>query len=81
MIEFGTLCKDVITGFEGVATGKADYISGCNQILLAPKLGPDGAFRDSQWFDAQRVVMVPGGNVISLNNEGVKGPDRMALKR
>ncbi len=29
MINFGKRAKDKITGFEGIITGKADYMYGC----------------------------------------------------
>lgn len=52
---FGKTGRDIVSGFEGVITGACVYISGCAQVLLAPKVGADGAFRDGQWFDSSRV--------------------------
>lgn len=80
MIEFGKKYKDKITGFEGVATGKAEYISGCNQALLAPTVGSDGALKDSQWLDVQRLEELPG-KTIALDNGDAPGCDRAAPTR
>lgn len=35
MIKLGQKAKDRITGFAGTITGKVEYITGCNQVLLA----------------------------------------------
>ena len=74
--------QDVITGFMGVVTGRATYISGCAQLLLAPKCDALGQFRESQWFDEQRVQLLdePSAAVV-LDNSATPGPDRAAPKR
>lgn len=76
----GNRYRDVITGFTGVATGSVKYISGCNQVLLSPQVGLDGALRDPQWFDEQRLQQVDGVR-IELNNSATPGPDRAAPVR
>lgn len=76
----GNRYRDVITEFTGVATGVVKYISGCNQVLLSPQVGPDGALRDPQWFDEQRLQPVDGAR-IELNNSATPGFDRAAPVR
>jgi hypothetical protein len=80
MIELGRTVKDRITGFTGVVTGHVVYISGCNQVLVAPPVDKDGKVPDSHWFDEQRVEYV-GGERIVLDNTNTPGPDREAPKR
>lgn len=80
MIEMGRKYKDKVTGFEGTATGHAHYISGCSQVLLAPPVTADGAMRDSQWFDEQRLT-AQDGDVIVLDNGTTPGCDKAAPKR
>jgi hypothetical protein len=80
MIELGKKYKDKITGFGGVATGYVTYISGCNQVLLAPKIGKDGALKESCWIDEQRLIC-QGENVIELENKKSPGFDRAAPVR
>ena len=79
-IELGKKYKDRITGFHGVATGHCTYISGCSQVLLAPPASPAGEFRESQWFDEQRLEQI-GGEQIVLDNGSTPGADRAAPKR
>jgi hypothetical protein len=72
MIILGATYKDRITGFKGVATGYAQYISGCHQALLAPKAGTD-----SQWIDEQRLERV-GSSRVTLDNSKTPGCDKPA---
>lgn len=80
MITLGRTYTDKITGFTGVATGFVQYISGCHQVLLAPRVGEDGALRDSQWFDLQRVAAMDN-QIVELDNGATPGCDRAAPKR
>jgi hypothetical protein len=81
MINLGMTYKDRITGFTGVATGFVRYITGCNQVLLAPRCSDDGALRDSQWFDQQRVDEQPQFPPVALDNGSTPGCDRAAPRR
>ena len=80
-IKLGHTYADRVTGFIGVATGYVQYLTGCNQALLAPKCGEDGALRESQWFDQQRLTEVANCEVVTLDNGLTPGPDRAAPKR
>ncbi len=80
MILLGRKYRDKITGFTGIATGYVDYISGCNQALLAPRIGDKGEFIESQWLDVQRLELLEGIE-ISLDNEDTPGADKAAPKR
>ena len=79
-IQFGAPCKDVITGFSGIATGHCTYISGCSQILISPAVSEDGGYREPHWFDEQRVVLREG-EVIRLDNGETPGADKPAPVR
>ena len=80
MISLGATYVDRITGFKGVATGHCTYLTGCSQTLLNPKVGTDGAAKDSQWYDDQRLE-VQEEAVISLDNSKTPGCDKAAPKR
>lgn len=69
----GATYRDKITGFIGVATGCVTYISGCNQVLLNPKIGADGLMREAQWFDQQRLEVLEFEAVIKLDNGDTPG--------
>lgn len=76
----GSRMRDMITGFTGVVTGRAEYISGCAQALVAPAMKPDGSVPASEWFDEQRLERVDDTLVV-LDNGTTPGCDRAAPKR
>ena len=51
----GKTATDTITGFKGVVTAYAEYITGCNQVLLTPKCKNGASKEESCWFDEQRM--------------------------
>jgi len=70
MIQLGQKAKDTLTGFGGVVTGRVEYLTGCAQYLLQPKVKGDGDFQEARWFDENRieadgdeVVVVPSSDV------------------
>jgi hypothetical protein len=78
-IVFGARYIDRITGFAGVATGQAFYISGCSQVLLAAP--SDGKAVASEWFDEQRLMRDREAAVVVIENSLTPGPDKPAPKR
>lgn len=57
MIKLGEGYKDRITGFEGVAISKTEYLNGCVSILLQPQgLDKEGKPTESEYFDIQRLI-------------------------
>jgi hypothetical protein len=77
-IKLGATYVDRITGFKGVATGHCAYITGCNQVLLAPPTTSEGALRDSAWFDEQRLTRDTSAAVVVLDNTKTPGFDKPA---
>lgn len=53
-------CGTKITGFNGIATGYVVYITGCNQVLVAPP-AKDGEHREGHWVDVARLDVVGSG--------------------
>lgn len=62
-INLGDEVKDTVTGFKGIATGRSTYLTGCNHICLQPKVGKDGKFPESRWFDEPMLEVVKKGKV------------------
>lgn len=77
MIELGRKVRDKITGFEGVATSRVEYLTGCTQIGVAPKVDNEGKIRDTQYFDFGRLEYVDA-STISLEEAKANpgGPNR-----
>lgn len=79
----GLPATDRITGFKGIVTGFVQYITGCNQCLVAPPT-KDGAELASAWFDVQRLEFGREQDRIKLPEAAAPsttGFDRPAPKR
>ena len=76
----GTVYEDGITGFKGTATGKVEYLSGCNQVLLVPRVGGDNKRIPGEWFDIQRLIVFEP-EAVKLDNSKMPGPDAPAPVR
>jgi len=77
----GQTATDKITGFTGIVTGHADYITGCDQYLLQPKC-KDEAWVESRWFDAGRLTFSDEEAIEAESVTGEKnGCDRPAPRK
>lgn len=62
MVRLGDFCCDLVSGYEGVCMGRAEYATGCTQVLLVPaKLTDDGKRPEGEWFDDIRVGIIAQG--------------------
>ncbi len=57
-IKLGTKIKDRITGLEGIAIAKIEYLNGCVQYSIKPKLDKDGKVQEGEWVDSQQIAVV-----------------------
>ncbi|HWA84999.1 MAG TPA: hypothetical protein VG710_02155 [Opitutus sp.] len=58
-IKLGSLVKDTVTGFTGIAVGRTEFAFGCIHIRVqARKLSTDGAPIPVQSFDDQRIELL-----------------------
>lgn len=61
-VKNGDKARDVITGFEGVITATAHYLTGCDQVLIKPtSLDKENNTRKGEWFDVEQVERVGDG--------------------
>lgn len=83
-IELGRTYKDVVTGFQGIAIGRVEYVSGCNQVLVQPVV-INGEWKDSHWFDEERLILnrdiarIP--DLLGIGRSPAKGYDKEAPRR
>jgi hypothetical protein len=57
VIELGLKAKDKITGFEGIITGRSQYLYGCDQYCIVPP-AKESKMEDAQWFDEGRIQVL-----------------------
>lgn len=75
-IKLGNAVRDTVTGFIGIATARVEYINGCVQYAVTPKVSADGKLPDSVYFDFQRLLVVNAG--VAPKRRATGGPQRDA---
>ena len=61
MIEFGKTYRDIVSGFEGICTGKVEWMYGCTQYILAPKVESTSKKEYSSTFFEKQLEEVDAG--------------------
>ncbi len=62
-IQLGAHVRDKVTGFSGHVTGRAEYITGCAQVLVQPQVKESGEFVEARWFDETRLSVTEAAPV------------------
>jgi hypothetical protein len=57
----GKKVRDIVTGFEGIATGHTEWLTGCNTVGISPQELNDGKVIETHWFDENRIEVVGEG--------------------
>ncbi len=78
--ELGSTAVDTITGFTGVITGYAKYLTGGDQYLVLPKCEETGKYPDGQWFDENRLEVESNQTLVLLDTTGDPGACGVAPK-
>ena len=64
MVTLGSAVKDMVSGVEGIAVGRTEWLYGCTRITVEQtKPGKDGTPNDLECFDEQRVEVTKEGKV------------------
>lgn len=61
MITLGKEVKDRVSGFKGIATAKCEYLNGCVQILVHPKVDEKGEMKKGSWIDESQLEEIGPG--------------------
>lgn len=72
-IQLGDKVRDTVSGFEGIATVRIEYISGCSRIGVQPLVGADGKIPDAGHFDEPMLEVVTA-KVIAAQPSDKGGP-------
>jgi len=68
----GKTVKDKITGFTGVVTGTAKYLTGCDQACVTPKADDPSKYPDGVWMDVNRLT-IKKAKAVSIDTTNDKG--------
>lgn len=67
--ELGIRVKDIVTGFTGIITGRAEHLTGCNSYWVNPQLIVKGKVVAAGYFDEDRLEKIDEG----IKPEAVQG--------
>lgn len=70
MIQLGQKVRDVVTGFEGIATCRVEYLNGCVQFCVKPRCGEDGKMPVGEYIDDAQLEVVGDGVAVAVDGDG-----------
>lgn len=73
MITLGSKVRCVISGLEGIATARIEYINGCVQYCVKPPV-QDGKSVEAEYIDQQQLETVDGGVIERIKRTFTGGP-------
>ncbi len=57
-ITLGDTVKCINTGFTGIATAKMEFMNGCIQYEVVPKMGKDKKYPEGEFIDIQSLEII-----------------------
>lgn len=57
-MQLGDRMRSVVSGYEGIAVAKVEFLNGCVRYQLQPGVDKDGKLPDGDWLDVQELVVV-----------------------
>lgn len=77
--KMGVKLRDRVTGLEGICTGRLEYMNGCVQFCIKPKVGKDGKVPNGDWIDSQQLEQIGSGISINPRVTGGYNSDEPAM--
>lgn len=72
-IILGKKYRDQVTGFEGIATARHEYMNGCVRISITPTELREGKPIETQSFDVEQIQFVDDGIRVEPKRTGGPG--------
>jgi hypothetical protein len=72
-IKLGDKVKDKVTGYEGIATARVEYLNGCTQYGVSGKVGEDGKVPEALFIDHTQLEVVAEG-AVQVESQDTGGP-------
>lgn len=63
-IPLGTVVRDKVTGFVGIAENRADFLYGCTRYCVQPVVDKEGKMPESKMVDEPQLEIVEGEKVV-----------------
>ena len=74
-VKLGSKLRDTVTGLEGMAIAKTEWMNGCWRITLQPAELKDGKPVDSSAFDVEQLELAKASKVAAAKPHGGDRPD------
>ena len=75
-IQIGNRAKCRVSGFVGIAIARVEYLNGCVQMCLKPKVDKDGKEQEGLYVDIGQLDYVDAGIAVTKKKTG--GPSKDA---
>lgn len=59
--ELGVRLRDKVSEVEGICIGRIEYLNGCVQYAIKPKVTKDGKVHEAEWIDSQQIEQIGDG--------------------
>lgn len=80
--DLGKEAEDKVTGFKGIIIGVSQWLTGCNQVCIKPKVDKDGTMKEAEWVDeGQAVIIGEGIDAEDVKSGNPGGPRKDQPKR
>lgn len=76
MFNLGEKLRDTVTGFEGIAVSRTEYLNGCWQYCLVPKAKKNESYPKGVDLDVENLVRVSAGVTVKPKPKPTGGPSR-----
>jgi hypothetical protein len=77
--QLGARLKDKVSGLEGIAVGRLEYLNGCIQYCIKAKVGKDNKIPDAEWIDSQQLEKTGEGINVAASATGGFSKDAPSL--
>lgn len=74
MVNLGDKVRHKVTGLEGIAIGRTDYLFGCVHVCVQPQVIKDGKPADAFWTDESGLAVIEAGAVKREEPEPAERP-------
>lgn len=73
MINLGDEVRDIISGFQGIATARHTYLQGCDRISVQPPIDKEGKLPEAESFDEPQLEAVKAKKAKRETSERASG--------
>lgn len=73
-IILGNKVKDKVSGLEGIAIARHEFLNGCIRYTVQQKVEKDGKLPDEKWFDENQLEVCSVGVTNKIKPRTTGGP-------